>query len=446
MFYLLIQLSVIPSSPLPKPQPQPRTASVWQVGLSLLGAAGLLALAVSFVLRGLSWISNLQIPRNDITGSFLLAASLALGGILLLPSAGFALARLAGWPVERFARQNKIPPWEFFLLLGTSFFIFLFVGALVSQRIPWAWILLPFIHILMIGIPVVSVLYLGGRELPTGSPQRTWGIFSVGMTLGPGLIFVLETIALFAAVIAGALLIAVSPNQLNELSRLIERLQTVNVNPDQLLPILQPYLKNPLIVFGVLVFMAGIVPMLEEALKPVGVWLLLRHRLTEAEGFTAGLLSGAGFALVESLGYTSNGGQGWVSSVLLRAPTALMHILACGLTGWGITKAVSQHRIRWLLAGYGSAVAIHGLWNGLTLTAAGIALLYPDQTSAQTWAGLALLGLFILFGFVLILLIRINRRLRQQAAHAIIPLYPAMDSTPDTIPSESESSLHAHHP
>jgi RsiW-degrading membrane proteinase PrsW (M82 family) len=441
-----MQFSDSPVTPVPNLPPKPRAASALQAGFSLLGSAGLLVLALRFAWRGLSWISKPQIPRDEITGSFLLAASLALCGMLLLPSAGYALARLAGRSVERFTWRWRANLWATVLLLGTAYFLFLSTGAVVLKSTALAWITLPFVHVLVIGIPVIWVLYLGGRGLPKGSPQRAWGILATGMTLGPALIFALEIVALFVCVLAGALLIALSPNQLRELSSLVEQLQTTNLSPETILPVIQPYLKNPLVVFGVLLFMAGIVPLLEEAIKPIGVWLLAKRRLTPVEGFTAGLISGAGFALVESLGYTSNGGQSWISSVLVRAPTALMHILTCGLTGWGLARAISLRRFRWLLAGYGGAVAIHGLWNGLTITAAGIVLLYPDQPAAVVIAGLALLGMVALFGFVFLLLLLINRHLRQQAAHAIISPEPALVSAPETIPSETESSLHEYHP
>jgi RsiW-degrading membrane proteinase PrsW (M82 family) len=441
-----MEFSASPVTPVPRPPPKPYTASALQAGFSLLGSVGLLVLALRFAWRGLSWISKPQIPHDEITGSFLLAASLALCGILLLPSVGYALARLAGRPVERFTWRWRVNPWVTILLLGTAFFLLLFTGAVVAKRTALAWIALPFVHILVIGIPVIWVLYLGGRGLPKGSLQRAWGIFATGLTLGPAMIFALEIVALFVFVIAGILLIALSPDLLGEFSDLVEQLQTTNRSPETILPVIQPYLKNPLVVFGVLLFMAGIVPLLEEAIKPIGVWLLAKRRLTPVEGFTAGLISGAGFALVESLGYTSDSGQDWMSSVLIRAPTALMHILTCGLTGWGFTKAISLHRFRWLLAGYGGAVAIHGLWNGLTITAAGIALLYPDQPAALAVAGLALLGMLALFGFVFLLLLLINHRLRQQAAHAIISPEPALVLAPETIPSEPESLLHEHHP
>jgi RsiW-degrading membrane proteinase PrsW (M82 family) len=441
-----MQFSDSPVTPVPNLPPKPRAASALQAGFSLLGSAGLLVLALRFAWRGLNWISKPQIPRDEITGSFLLAASLALCGMLLLPSAGYALARLAGRSVERFTWRWRANLWATVLLLGTAYFLLLSTGAVVLKSTALAWITLPFVHVLVIGIPVIWVLYLGGRGLPKGSPQRAWGIFATSMTLSPALIFALEIVALFVCVLAGILLIALSPNQLRELSSLVEQLQTTNLSPETILPVIQPYLKNPLVVFGVLLFMAGIVPLLEEAIKPIGVWLLAKRRLTPVEGFTAGLISGAGFALVESLGYTSNGGQSWISSVLVRAPTALMHILTCGLTGWGLARAISLRRFRWLLVGYGGAVAIHGLWNGLTITAAGIVLLYPDQPAAVVIAGLALLGMVALFGFVFLLLLLINRHLRQQTAHAIISPEPALVSAPETIPSETESSLHEYHP
>lgn len=442
-----MQYPEVPPAQAQNSQPRYRVASTWQAGLSLLASVFLLALALLFLLRGLGWISDSTIPRDQITSSFLLAASLALGGILLLPSAAYALARLVNRPVGQPRSLIKTSPWVTILILGTAFVLLTTAGAVAAETAPLDWVVLPFIHILVIAIPIITVLYLGGRGLSKGSPQRAWGIFSAGMTLGPIIAFPLEIAALITSIIAGVVALAFSPGQIRDLTNLLDRLQTANQSPDAILPLLQPYLKYPAVVLGILAFMAVIVPLLEEAIKPIGVWLLVKHQLTPAEGFTAGLISGAGFALVESLGYTSNGGSAWLSSVLLRAPTGLMHMLACGLTGWGLAKAVSLHRTRWFLAGYGGAVTIHGLWNGLTVTATGIFLIYPNRTSSYVIAGLAGLGLFTVFATVFILLVSINHRLRQeQIAHAIITPAPVMASAAETIPSESESPLNEHHP
>lgn len=437
--FLLMQFSTSPIATAANTPPKPSGASALQAGLSLLVSAGLMVLALRFVFSGLSWISEPQIPRDEITSIFLLAASFALCGILLLPSAGYALARLTGKSVERSTCGWRLNPWVTLFLLGITFFLLLFTGALFSKSQVLAWMVLPFVHILVIGIPVIGVLYLGVRGLPKGSPKRAWGIFATGMTLGPGLIIALEIVVLFISVVAGALFIALSPDQYQEVYDLVEQLQTTNRSPEAILPLIQSYLKNPFIAFGVLLFMAGIMPLLEEAIKPIGVWLLAKRRLTPVEGFTAGLISGAGFALVESLGYTSGGGQNWIFMVLIRAPTALMHILTCGLTGWGLAKAIYLRRSRWFLAGYGGAIGIHGLWNGLILSAVWITLSYPDHPGALALAGLALLGMLVLLGFAFFLLVLINYRLRQQIAHAIISPEPALVSTPVTISSEPES-------
>ena len=91
-------------------------------------------------------------------------------------------------------------------------------------------------------------------------------------------------------------------------------------------------------------------------------------------------------------------------------------------------------------------MAIHGLWNGLTITASGIVLVYPDQPATQIVAGLALLSMLLLLGFTFLLLILMNRRLRDQAAHAIILQVPVLTSVPDIHLSESESSPHEYTP
>ncbi len=49
-------------------------------------------------------------------------------------------------------------------------------------------------------------------------------------------------------------------------------------------------------IFGVLAVISGIVPLIEEILKPIALWSLVGKDLTDQEGFVAGLLSGAGFA------------------------------------------------------------------------------------------------------------------------------------------------------
>jgi hypothetical protein len=402
------------------PQTRIRNPSVWQFGLSLLMALALLIISIRLTQEGLAGISDPKISSSEITQSLLLAAGVALCGILLLPSAGYALARLAGWPVERFSLPWKAGPGKTLFLLAVIYILLLVVGSLASAFSALRWWLLPPVHVLAIGLPVLGVVYMGGRSLAHGSPQRAWGLFGCGMTIGPGLIMVIEVMTMIVGGVVGILLIASQPDQAREVINLAERLRTVQPAQDQIMPLLEPYLRRPVVIAAVLAFLALIVPMIEELFKPVGVWLLMRRGLTPAEGFTAGLLSGAGFALVESLGYASDISGGWASVVLIRSCTALMHIFTSGLTGWGLAALSHKQYARFGKA-YLGAVLIHGIWNGLTITSAGLVLLFPDQMLALVGSLLAICGILGLFLAVFALLLIFNRKLRWSQEHAIIP-------------------------
>jgi hypothetical protein len=112
-----------------------------------------------------------------------------------------------------------------------------------------------------------------------------------------------------------------------------------------------------------------IVPLIEEAIKPVGVWLLGVRSLTPAEGFTAGVLSGAGYALFESLALSSSA-EAWAPMVFARMGAAVIHILNTGMVGWALVLAWREGRYLRLAATYLAAVLIHSLWNTLALAAA----------------------------------------------------------------------------
>jgi RsiW-degrading membrane proteinase PrsW (M82 family) len=157
------------------------------------------------------------------------------------------------------------------------------------------------------------------------------------------------------------------------------------------------------VIFAAFAFGAVIVPLIEEALKPLGVWFLAGSRLTPAEGFAAGALCGAGYALLESLLLSSNGGTEWVSLAFARIGTGVIHILTSALTGWALASAWAERRYLRLGAAYLGAVLIHGLWNGLTvlMVVAGLsqALGEPaDPALAQIgeWAPYGLVALAVI--------------------------------------------------
>jgi hypothetical protein len=345
---------------------------------------------------------------SDPLSMFLLSALLFGSGALLLPSIYYGLSRAFGRPtVDTLPWLRRTHPvlWIF------AFPIILAIGYGVVQLPVLSWIVLPPLHLLAVGIPVGWMLFLAVRELPLGSSQRLWGVFDSGLILAPALITILEMLAAVAFMLPVAMYIASQPELMGKIMSLAETIQEAPPSPDTLLQEFGPYLVRPGVLFGVLIFGAVIVPLIEELIKPIGVWLLAKHRLRPAAGFAAGALSGAGYAFFESLALTS-GGQEWPALMLARVGTASVHILTTAITGWALVQAWTHRRYVLLGLCYLTSVAIHGLWNGLTIysaftalaeiqnlpfefpTATGLAMAAPASLVAL---GMASLGLLILF-------------------------------------------------
>lgn len=329
-------------------------------GLSLIGTSGLLSDLVD------------SASANDPT-VFLWAAGFSVFGLLVLPSALFALLKWTGRPYQGFKPNQQLSASKAtFLLLVIVFPAALGLGWVASQHHWTSMIALPPIHVFAVGIPILWLGLIGLRGLPVGSPQRVWGVFASGLALGPAIAMSLEIIAALLIFIAGVFVLSRNPEMVLQIENLSNLLQQTS-DPDQLLEYVQPLLTNPWVIAGIVILMAVVTPLVEETFKPIGVYLLLHRRISPAEGFAAGLINGLGFALFESL-LVSSGAQDWLSTVLLRAPTAALHGFTTALVGYGLASAASQRRYLRLAGCFLTAVTLHGIWNGLTLISAGYSI------------------------------------------------------------------------
>lgn len=359
------RLAYAPPSPVP-PVDSPASIhwpSVWQFGLSLMAILGLWGTAASTAFLSLTArFGRTVAPASDLT-FMLLAASMACMGALLLPSAGFSLARLIGHParaapaVFRFLR----PTWLIFLLPFV-----LLAGYFVSPNESLAWLLLPPLHVLAVGLPVAWVAFVGRLGLSEASPQRTWGVFAAGLVLAPSLIMAFEIGAILVAIMLLILFFILRPDLSREMISLAQRLASSSASPTAMARTLGPYLFQPPVILAVLSFWAGVVPLIEEAFKPIGVWLLAGRSLTPAQGLAAGVLSGAGYALFESL-FLGSSGSDWIAVVVARIGTSVIHIFTAALTGWALASAWGQGRYGRLAGAYLVAVLTHAAWNGVAL-------------------------------------------------------------------------------
>jgi hypothetical protein len=331
--------------------------SVFQFCLSVVAIMILWGISLISALAGfMEMIQSPAVGFGAMQFSLLSAGAFFIGA-LVVPSAVFAMERLLNRQIIPTAfNWNTLRPTRLIFALP---FIYI-VGYLITKYTELAWLLLPPIHILAIGLPIAWLTYIGLRNLPKGTPQRFWGVFD------PLLIFALEFAVIVIIALGGVMVLASNPEVLAELTTLVDSFEYAAQPPDVFVELLEPYLYKPATLYIIFTFVAIIVPLLEELIKPIGVWLLFGHKLSPAAGYSAGLLSGAGFALVESLGMSVNS-QEWGVVVAARIGTGAIHILTAGLMGWGLASSWRDRRYSRLPLIYLLAVGIHGLWNGLTL-------------------------------------------------------------------------------
>jgi hypothetical protein len=338
----------------------------------------------------------------------LAAASLALCGTLLLPS-----AFCAAWGLRRPATPSTpAAPRGSATLFATLLMILVFpatlwLGDQFRQGVGLDESLFLLLHVVAIGLPVFWLTSLARSRLAGGSAQRAWGLFGSGMLIGTPLIFATEIAVM---IVAAMLFLASQPYLTQRLTELLQEYRGITPDYQAIIPTLEPYINQPLVVYGAVAFIAILVPLIEEAIKPIGVWLLIKRNLTPAEGFVAGMFSGAGFALVENLGYVASGIDQWALTAMTRTFTAAMHIFTAGLMGWGLAYAWGRGKYLRLAIAYLGAVFVHAAWNGMVVLSAGILAQVAPQLEAIYLVQLGLAGFM---GLILIgLLVGFNRALR----------------------------------
>jgi len=332
------------------------------------------AVALFWLTRALPGASEDELPE---VVAFFAVAALGLG--LGLP---LAFAAISAWR-ERPARlPGGLPGWVWLpaTLLTVG------VGAAVIASGHALTILLPPLHVLAIALPAVGVVSLASRRLAhTGiSGRLVLGHFASGAYLVPLLALVLElVVGLLAGGLALVLIVLFIPGGAEQVRRAIEALRPLMegqpLNTDELLK----YILWPPFAVVALVFVSGLFPLLEEAIKPISAFVLASRLPTAGAAFLAGVAAGAGFGLSEGLLNGAWSLEEWSATVLLRAGGTAMHAFASGLVAWGWYRTWRARRPWPVLLAYGVAVALHGLWNALALVGGVGWAFTPTNASSQ---------------------------------------------------------------
>ncbi len=402
----------------------PRTSEKsWKTILALvLSALGIVYFLIQALGVGVLWLTSLLDPQTGMAenvSSSLLVWSSLLSSILLVPVLLLSIFQLRGRDIPKWMDTSRPAFRKFTLWVVLAWPLVILAGWFVAGRPNIATFLLGLINILVAGIPVLWIYTLSQRDLNGGSLTRKWRIFGFSLTATPFIITMTEILALIGfGLIAGLWLIfraAMNPVLERDLNNIIGQISNVQ-DIELTLQLLKPYLMRPVVIFGLLAVMSGIVPLIEEILKPLALWSLAGRNLTDREGFVAGLLCGAGFALTENLLYFTSvfTAQDWLFMVIARAGTGVLHMLGSGLVGWGLARTWRRGQWPFIALTTVSAVVFHGIWNALAIGAGiGPLLIYDNKA---TWVQQLLLYIPLILWLIVgcIVLILVNRRLQKQ--------------------------------
>lgn len=422
----------------------------WRVVLALgISALGVLYFLIQALSLSAFWLISRVNYQGDLTQTIsmgLLVWSSILSALCLLPAFLLSLYQLRGQAIPRWLDTRRPAIRKIVMWIILAWPVLVFMGWLVADRPSLAIFLLGPINVLVAGLPVLWIYNAAQSKLEGGSQLRKWRIFGFSLTLMPVLVILFELLALLILGGFGGLWLAfrfsVDPQFEQQVMEVLSQLMPLGNDLDAILAYLEPYIQQPPVIFWALAIFGGIMPMIEEIIKPLALWTLAGRKISSQEGFVGGLLCGAGFALIENVLYftTAIMAEDWLFLAVGRAGTGVLHMLASGLVGWGLARAWRDGK--WVFLGLTTlgAFILHGLWNALSLVL-GVLPLYilgNEPSLGQTLLFyVPVFGLLLLSIFGMIL---INRNFRNQNRQVTLGDEDRLHSAENTSPEGSDES------
>ncbi|MBP8996875.1 MAG: PrsW family intramembrane metalloprotease [Anaerolineaceae bacterium] len=400
---------------LPAAKPS-RFLTISQLIVSILGILNSVFVLISlvFLLQSPSADSFLGDQKSQLLNMIWVFLAILL---LTIPSLVASIRALSSSPASNPQRGR--------LLFASVALLLLFPLVWLSSQpaSPISGSALAMVNIFSILIPIWWLLELGHFQLVTGPRKRQWGLVVFGFYISLPVTIILEFIFILVAALLGWMWLVQQPEAAPLLALLGSETSLDPTMLQQLSEVLLPLLQRPQIVAVLFAIIGLFIPIIEELLKPLGLWVLNNRHLSPAEGFSAGMICGAAFALLESLLSLSAAlPSDWLYTVVGRAGTGLLHVFTAGLNGWAL--AATWKDGKYLRAGltYILTVALHGTWNvfavlmGMKMVSAELPwFTLPSIASGAVWV------LSTLAALILLALILFNRYLRTQSQSPSTP-------------------------
>lgn len=363
----------------------------------ILLVGSILALGISIMAAGsmaiIAGVNNfLQLVENA-EAAWTIAVIFGSMGLLTIPGLYLSYRSVNG---QAPLFSNSISPLLF--TIGVGFPFSLALGALSREFNILPSFLEPIAHVIAATTPMLFMSLYVVRTLPVIPWRRIWGYFSGGLWASPLLALLLELLTAIPLVL---LLLAyvwteVDPSELLEPLRSTSPLGEAQLNQQ-----IEAFLQQPLLILGVVLFVAVFVPLLEELIKSIAIWPTLNRGLTPLYAFAGGAVAGGAYGIFEAF-FLAQPGQEWASLMIARAGATFMHMLTTGIVSSGLARGLKSKKWGLALRHYLSAVALHGLWN---LAALGVGLGLLSQETGVRLAGNSSITLVVIgSGVVLALL------------------------------------------
>lgn len=234
---------------------------VWPAVLltALFGMGALLLWGFSAII-GIIAIPMMFAKKPEAVTSMAIAVSSGFLGLILLIAAVIALLKIMG---HETAEQNARLPFAMWHIPAALFIAVtsIGIGSLLTNQLYLSVLFLPILTLSGVLAPLWIFMSVGTRRLELGPRWRAWGIFGLGLTLGPILMMFLEITVGIVILIGVIIYFVVQPELANQMVQFSTQLQTTS-DPEQALNLFAPYLLKPAVVAVVLTYISLAIPMI----------------------------------------------------------------------------------------------------------------------------------------------------------------------------------------
>lgn len=384
-------------------------------GFLLFIAAALFLLTTGIILGASALFSGYLDGAVDARGT-IYSVTIGFIGILLGVIAVISFLKFLNKPAAEVPVATSLRGWQIAAGVAGGG-LALLLGQLIQGNTSVNWLILPLLTIPAVMLPIWLLTRLGARDLSLGSRWRAGSVLGLSLTITPFILFALEVVVIIVIFIFVVVYAVVTPDVAAEFESLSRQFMFIDPESEEAIRLLLPYFVKPGVLVPIALFFSVIIPLLEELLKPLAVWLLVNKLESAGQGFALGALSGAGFAIIETFNVSGQMAE-WGGLLFTRIGTGLLHITTSALMGGAIYMAFRERRYLRLFASYLLVVLLHGLWNFAAVANSFSSLLAGSSgldtglsvNAYQTIETFSAAGLVVLTVILLALLLIGNRR------------------------------------